>query len=232
MSERILVVDDEPSIVELVAYNLRSAGYEVMTAADGVEALAMIDEDPPDLVLLDVMLPELDGFSVCQRIRKSHNMPIIMLTARGGEEDKVWGLEIGADDYITKPFSPKELLARVRAALRRHEGDVTEQESKVIHMGELTIDEDTRRVYLGETLVELTPKEFDLLSYMAKNTGRVLSRDLLLRILWGYEYTGGTRTVDVHVRRLRQKLNDTGDEPRFIETVHGVGYRFLEQNNA
>lgn len=226
MSEKILVVDDEPSIVELVSYNLKAAGYTVTTASDGMEALSMLESDPPDLVLLDVMLPELDGFSVCQRIRKTHSVPIIMLTARGGEADKIWGLEIGADDYITKPFSPKEMLARVKAVLRRREGDGP-QDTR-LRIGQLAIDHDARRVYLGEELIELTPKEFDLLSYFAKNIGRALSRDLLLRILWGYEYTGGTRTVDVHVRRLRQKLNDTGDEPRFIETVHGVGYRFLE----
>lgn len=225
MSETILVVDDEPSILELVAYNLQTAGYTVLTATDGIEALDIMESDPPDLVLLDVMLPRLDGFSVCQRIRKTYDVPIIMLTARSSEADKVWGLEIGADDYITKPFSPKEMLARVKAVLRRREGVYTETQ---IEIGDLKIDVEKRRVLLGENVLELTPREFDLLVYFVKNVGRVLSRDQLLRALWGYEYTGGTRTVDVHVRRLRQKLDDQGDNPKFIETVHGVGYRFIE----
>lgn len=226
MSERILIVDDEPPIVELVAYNLQAAGFEVIAAKDGIEALDLLEKENPDLVLLDIMLPELDGFSVCQRMRRTSNVPIVMLTARGGETDKVWGLEIGADDYITKPFSPKEMVARVKAVLRRRQE--SSPDGNVLQSGDLTVDLSRRTVVLGGKPLELTPKEFDLLRYLLQHRGIVITRDQLLKDLWGYDYAGETRTVDVHIRRLRSKMDDDGQAPRHIETVHGIGYRMRD----
>jgi len=223
---KILVVDDEPHIVELIAYHLEREGFTVATAADGPDALDKVGEERPDLVLLDVMLPGLDGFSVCQRIRRQHDVPIILLTAKTAEDDRVFGLEVGADDYITKPFGHRELLARVKAVLRRARG--YSRPGEVLRRGPLVIDTERRLAALDGEPLELTLKEFDLLHLLASHPGRAFSRDELLRDVWGYDYVGTTRTVDVHVQRLRQKLGDDPAAPRFVETVHGIGYRFRD----
>lgn len=223
MPEKILVVDDEPAIVELIMFNLRKAGFETLSAASGEEALRQVEAVKPDLVLLDVMLPYTDGFTVCQQIRSRSTTPIIILTAKDAEADKVWGLESGADDYITKPFSPRELVARVRAVLRRTAGA---EDDALLVSGELTVDPARRLVHRGGSQIDLTPKEFDLLRLLMTSRGRVLTRDQLLQTVWGYEYAGGTRTVDVHIRRLRQKLGDDSGESAYIQTLHGVGYRW------
>lgn len=223
---KILVVDDEPHIVELIAYHLEREGFTVATAADGPDALDKVGEERPDLVLLDVMLPGLDGFSVCQRIRRQHDVPIILLTAKTAEDDRVFGLEVGADDYITKPFGHRELLARVKAVLRRARG--YSRPGEVLRRGPLVIDTERRLAALDGEPLELTLKEFDLLHLLASHPGRAFSRDELLRDVWGYDYVGTTRTVDVHVQRLRQKLGDDPAAPRFIQTVHGIGYRFRD----
>lgn len=230
MADKILVVDDEEHIVTLITVTLQRAGYTVISAYNGPEALEKTRLERPALVLLDVMLPGMDGFTVCEQIRKTSNTPIIMITAKNTEMEKVWGLEIGADDYITKPFSPRELTARIKALLRRATLDTGEATTLSSHG--VTIDLFRHRAYLETDTLELTPKEFDLLTTLIQNQGRVFSREDLLQQLWGYEYFGGTRTVDVHIRRLRQKLKDDPDNPLFIETVHGVGYRWKEDNHA
>ncbi|NLY52778.1 MAG: response regulator transcription factor [Firmicutes bacterium] len=227
MPEKILVVDDEQSIVELIKFNLEKEDWQVVTAYDGDEALDVFRREKPDLVLLDIMLPIKDGWQVCKELRETSSVPIIMLTAKGDEPDKIKGLEIGADDYVTKPFSPKELIARVRAALRRASTAAPPSEHVVTLQG-LRIDIDRHQVTLdGEPLV-LTPKEFDLLLLLVQNKGKVLTRDMLLEKVWGYDYGGETRTVDVHIRRLRQKMGEDPSRPRYIHTVHGVGYKVEE----
>ncbi len=220
---KILVVDDEVTIRETLQYNLEKEGYEVITAADGAEALDMARSGKPDLIVLDLMLPKLDGLSVCRAIRKKQDMPIIMLTARTGEMDKIVGLESGADDYVVKPFSLGELLARIRAVLRR-----TPETSRqdVLESGDLRLDLIARRVYIGDDELSLTPKEFDLLAELMRNRGMVLSRDLILTKVWGYDYLGDSRTVDVHIRWLREKIEEDPSNPERILTVRGVGYRF------
>lgn len=230
MPDKILVVDDEPHILTLVSVALQRAGYTVVTASDGLEALEKAHTERPALILLDVMLPGLDGFEVCERIRKTESTPIIMITAKNTEMEKVWGLEVGADDYITKPFSPRELVARVKAVLRRTTTDP--MEATTLSSKGVRIDLLRHRASLNDELLDLTPKEFDLLVTLMQSKGRAFTRDELLYNLWGYEYTGGTRTVDVHVRRLRQKLKDDPNDPYFIETVHGVGYRWKEETDA
>ncbi len=231
----ILIVDDEVHIVELVRFNLEKEGYNVISARDGLKAYQMATRHKPDLIVLDVMLPEMDGFEVCRLIQKDAELseiPIIMLTARSEEIDKVLGLEIGADDYITKPFSPRELIARVKARLRR----MTAKQQKhqiagdVIRIEGLVIDPDRFEVTIDGTRLDLTPKEFELLRILAKNRGRVLSREFLLENIWGYEYIGDSRTVDVHIRHLRQKLESDPANPGLIETVRGVGYKFKEKS--
>lgn len=227
MPEKILVVDDEQSILELIKFNLEKEDWQVVTATDGDEAIQVFNRERPDLVLLDIMMPLKDGWAVCRELREVSAVPIIMLTAKEAEADKIKGLEMGADDYVTKPFSPKELVARVRAALRRasHAGPGSEH---VVTLDGLRIDIDRHMVTLdGEPMV-LTPKEFDLLLLLVRNKGRVLSRDMLLETVWGYDYGGETRTVDVHIRRLRQKMNEDPSQPRYIHTVHGVGYKVEE----
>lgn len=224
--ELILVVDDEPNIVELATLYLENEGYEVQPAYDGEEALRLFRERHPALIILDIMLPVLDGWEVCRRVRAESDVPIIILTAREAEVDKVVGLELGADDYLTKPFSPRELTARVRAVLRRYVRPVAEQPAETLRFGELVLDLARRRVTLAGSEVQLTAKEFDLLAVLASNPGIVLSREKLMEKVWGYDYYGDTRTVDVHVRHIREKLSDSTDSPRFIETVRGVGYRF------
>ena len=227
MPEKILVVDDEQSIVELIKFNLEKEDWQVVTAYDGDEALDVFRREKPDLVLLDIMLPIKDGWQVCKELRETSSVPIIMLTAKGDEPDKIKGLEIGADDYVTKPFSPKELIARVRVALRRASTAAPPSEHVVTLQG-LRIDIDRHQVTLdGEPLV-LTPKEFDLLLLLVQNKGKVLTRDMLLEKVWGYDYGGETRTVDVHIRRLRQKMGEDPSRPRYIHTVHGVGYKVEE----
>ncbi|MDQ7828705.1 MAG: response regulator transcription factor [Armatimonadota bacterium] len=222
---RILVVDDEPHIVELVRYNLEREGFEVLTAGDGREALRQVGEGAPDLVILDLMLPEVDGFEVCRQIRGTSAVPILMLTARGRELDRIAGFELGADDYVTKPFSPRELVARVRAILRRAGRELLGAQAPLQADG-LRLDPATREVSLHGRPVELTAKEFDLLALLMRHPNRVFTRDFLLEHLWGHDYFGSTRTVDMHISRLREKIEDDPAAPTFIQTVRGVGYKF------
>jgi two-component system, OmpR family, alkaline phosphatase synthesis response regulator PhoP len=226
--EKILVIDDEMNIVELLKYNLVSNGYKVSYALNGRDGLNLAQESKPDLILLDIMLPEMDGFDVCKEMKKSREtqgIPIIMLTAKGDEFDKILGLELGADDYITKPFSVRELLARIKVVLRRN---TKEETSEVISIGDLVLYMDKHEVTKSGVKLELTLKEFELLKLLVSNKGRVLTRDFLLDNIWGYEYYGETRTVDVHVRHLRQKVEDDDSNPVYIETVRGIGYKFKE----
>lgn len=227
MAKRILVVDDEASILELIHVNLEDAGYEVVDPADGPEALEIFRSHRLDLVVLDLMLPGLDGFEVCRRMRRESDVPIIILTAKAEEFERVLGLELGADDYIVKPFSPRELVARVKAILRR----VPEQqasESEVIY-GKLVLNLERRTADIDGERLQLTPKEFDLLHLFARHPGRIFERDYLLENLWEYDYAGGTRTVDVHIRRLRNKFGGHEAYAGVIETVHGIGYRMREK---
>jgi DNA-binding response OmpR family regulator len=242
VARKILVVDDEEVLVETIAYNLEQAGYQVITAADGYSALEAARSERPDVILLDIMLPGLDGLEVCRQLRReaeTATIPIIMLTAKGDEIDKVVGLEVGADDYVTKPFGRRELLARIRALLRRVEyGSAFEEESlrgsievptrprRELVAGPLRIDLDGRRIFCRDQEIELQPKQFDLLVYMVRNRGTVLTRDQLLHNVWGYDYVGDTRTVDVHVRWLREKIEEDPANPKLIQTVRGVGYCF------
>ncbi len=238
MSQTILVVEDETSLLESLAYTLNRQGYKVLEAMDGYQALKVAREQRPDLTLLDVMLPGIDGFEVCRILRQEMTQPILMLTARDDEVDKVVGLEMGADDYLTKPFSMRELLARVKALLRRdriiREEIASEQETTVaapsgqqaLVFDDLTIDLVRREVILDEDVIRLKPKEYDLLVFLARNQGIALSRDLILERVWGWEYDGGSRTVDVHVRWLREKIEPDPAKATRIITVRGIGYRF------
>ena len=224
----ILVVDDEEPIQELLRFNLEKEGYRVCVAKDGQEALERVEKEQPDLLVLDVMLPGMSGVEVCRRLRlipKYQQTPIIMLTAKGEEIDKVLGLELGADDYMTKPFSPRELLARIKACLRRLNNSSEETDVQIIR-GELKIDVSGFRVEVRGEEIELTPKEFELLRVFATHPRKVYSRDELLERIWGYEYDGDTRTVDVHVRHLRLKVERDPSNPEYIETLRGIGYRF------
>lgn len=229
---KILVVDDEPPIVELVKFNLEKEGYEVVVAYDGMTAIDRTMEEKPNLIILDIMLPEVDGFEVCRSLSQNpqtKDIPIIMLTARGEEVDKILGLEFGADDYITKPFSPRELMARVKARLRRTTSSQKDkEEAEVLTFGRLVIDPHRFAVYVGEVKLDFTPKEFELLKFLAQNSGRVYNRDFLLEKIWGYDYSGDTRTVDVHIRHIRQKVEENPKEPQYIMTIHGIGYKFKE----
>jgi two-component system response regulator ResD len=222
MGELILVVEDEPKIREIVRAYLQRDGFSVEEAGDGEEALRKAREANPQLVILDLMLPGVDGWEVCRQIRKTSDVPIIMLTARGEEADRVAGLELGADDYVPKPFSPRELVARVKAVLRRTRPD--REKGHVLQYGDLVIDLASRSVLCRGCEVPLTPREFDLLWFLAKSPGRVFTRESLLQQVWGYEYLGDTRTVDTHVKNLREKLGPV--EGQFIRTVWGVGYKF------
>lgn len=224
--ELVLVVDDEPNIVELARLYLEKEGFRVAEARSGKEALRLFEELRPALMVLDIMIPEPDGWEVCRRIRSRSTLPIIMLTAREDEVDKVVGLELGADDYLTKPFSPRELVARVKAVLRRTAA--TGEPRDVLHVDDLVIDASRRKVFQREKEVELTPRQFDLLYVLALNRGIVMSREKLLERVWGYDYFGDTRTVDVHIRHIRDKLGDNPQEPRYLVTVWGVGYKFRE----
>jgi DNA-binding response OmpR family regulator len=222
----VLVVDDEPKIIEVVGDYLRSAGYSVTTAADGEAAVASARARPPDLVVLDLGLPGLDGLDVARELRRASQVPIIMLTARGEETDRVLGLELGADDYLVKPFSPRELLARVRAVLRRAEGPQTERERFVV--GDVTVDTIRREVTVGDRMVELTATEFDLLVELAGQPGRVFTRSQLLGTIHGVVVESYERAVDAHIKNIRRKLEPDPHRPRYVLTVHGVGYRFAD----
>ncbi len=225
---KILVVEDDLTLLELLSYNLRNLSYQVVTASDGVGALEAARQEGPDLILLDIMLPELDGYDVCRILRKEGNtVPILMLTAKTEEMDKVMGLELGADDYITKPFSLRELLARVRAMLRRAQM-AQNLSAAPIKAGDLEIDAARHQASLAGKVVDLTPKEFELLALLIKNKGIVFSRHQLLEKIWGYDYEGDTRTVDVHIRWLRQKIEVNPDKPHHVLTVRGAGYKFQE----
>lgn len=232
MSEKILIVEDEPALQETLAYTLSRQGYEVETASDGVAALEKARLQRPNLVLLDIMLPELDGFDVCRILRQEMNVPILMLTARDDEIDRVVGLEIGADDYVTKPFSMRELLARVKAQLRRWRLDQEERDAQPIKgpgrlgFGNLVLDLTRHEVLLDGQVVALKPKEYELLLFLARHKGQALSRELLLERVWGWEFAGGSRTVDVHIRWLREKIERDPARPTRLVTVRGAGYRF------
>lgn len=225
--QKILVIDDEPNIVELVKFHLQREGYHVITGGDGLEAITLIKSEQPDLLVLDVMLPKLDGFEVCRQLRLEQNqIPVIMLTAKEDEISRVLGLEIGADDYITKPFSPRELIARIKTIFRRMRPKETSP--SLICYQRLQIDLNKYQAMVDEQPLTLTAKEFDLLALLLRNPGQVFTRDFLLDKLWGYTYYGDTRTVDVHIRRLRQKLSDFQLDD-CIETVRGVGYKLKEE---
>jgi two-component system alkaline phosphatase synthesis response regulator PhoP len=227
MKHRILVVDDEPAVSDLLAYNLQKAHYEVLLAPDGREALRLTREKSPHLILLDLMLPIVDGLDVCRELRKTSQVPIIMVTARGEEIDRVVGLELGADDYVTKPFSIRELMARIKAVLRRSESDDkgTETSSVLRGPGNLHMDIDARTALVGETPLSLTRLEFDLLHLLLSSTGRVFHREQLLEQVWGYDFVGDTRAVDSVVKRLRAKIRRASGDADAIEAVRGVGYR-------
>ncbi|WP_029215226.1 response regulator transcription factor [Kallotenue papyrolyticum] len=230
----ILLVEDERVLADTLRYNLEQQGYTVLTAGDGVQALATARQQSPDLIILDVMLPRLDGFSVCRILRGESDVPIIMLTARQDEIDRIAGLEFGADDYVVKPFSLGELLARVRAILRRGRQDPLNRR-EVLQAGELRVDTGSRRVWRGQQELTLSAKEFDLLACLMRHRGLALSRDLLLERVWGYDFLGDSRTVDVHVRWLREKIEPDPSQPIYIHTVRGTGYRFeapVEQPNG
>lgn len=221
---KILLVEDDKTLRKTLAFNLEKEGYKVIETGDGADALTLARENNPDLVVLDVMLPGLDGFSVCRILRNESDTPIVMLTARDGEVDRIIGLETGADDYIVKPFSLGEFLARVRAVLRRAPSQRSSPER--LQSNDLVLDLIARRVTLKDEELRLTHKEFDLLAALMRNKGAVLSRDLLLERVWGYEYSGQSKTVDVHVRWLREKIEEDASDPKRIVTVRGVGYRF------
>ncbi|MEZ4541946.1 MAG: response regulator transcription factor [Chloroflexota bacterium] len=237
MAYRVLLVEDDPTLRETVAYNLSRQGYEVLTADNGYDALETARRGQPDLLLLDVMLPGIDGFEVCRLLRREMSLPILMLTARSDEVDRVVGLEMGADDYLTKPFSMRELMARVKALLRRVEliredlaaervDAAAEPRAETLAFGDLEIDLSRREVRVGGTAARLKPKEFDLLLFLARNAGVALSRDLILERVWDWTFDGNSRTVDVHVRWLREKVEADPAAPTRIVTVRGIGYRF------
>lgn len=227
MGRKILIVDDEKNIVDILKFNLKKEGFETIEAYDGEQALELALNEKPDLILLDVMLPKMDGFAVCRTLRQTTSTPILMLTAREEEVDKVLGLELGADDYITKPFSPRELMARVKANLRRI---VSESQSKssgnILKYGNLTIDVDRYEVRRDDSVVELTLREFELVKFLALQRNQIFSRESLLEKVWGYEYYGDVRTVDVTVRRVREKLEKDPGNPEYLMTKRGVGYYF------
>ena len=228
---KILVVDDEVDIVKFIGDYLTEEGYEVIKAYNGVEALDKMRQNRPDLVVLDIMLPGLDGFEVCKQIRTESTVPILMVTAKDSDVDKIVGLEIGADDYIPKPFNPRELVARVKAVLRRAYRPDYQPHSQVLTLKykDLSIDTERRRATIGNRLLELTMKEFDLLLFLMRNPGHVYSRDHLLDSVWGQDSFVGARTVDVHIRRLREQIETDASQPQYIKTVWGVGYKFTDE---
>lgn len=224
---KVLVVDDESSIVNIISYNLKKEGYEVITAEDGEVGLELALSENPDLILLDIMMPKMDGYEVCRKVREKSNVPIIMLTARADEVDKVIGLEMGADDYVTKPFGNRELIARVKAHLRRSTAKDTPVESgNAQNYGDLSIDFDRYEVTKRGEIINLTMREFELLTFLATQKAQIFNRETLLEKVWGYEYFGDVRAVDVTIRRLREKIEDDPSKPRFIITKRGIGYYF------
>lgn len=229
---RILLVDDEPLITDSLTYSLMREGFEVKAVGDGPDALEMLNEYSPDLVVLDIMLPSMSGIEVCRRIRSKSTVPVIMLTARTEEIDRVLGLEVGADDYLAKPFSFRELLARIRSILRRVELDRQTAQLEPIIIGNISLDPIARRVFRREQEVQLSAREFDLLSALIKSAGRAISREELLAEVWGGDWIGDPRTLDVHVRWLRLKIEDDPASPRYIQTVRGHGYRFAGQEEV
>lgn len=230
MTLKILVVDDETSVTDLIGYNLKKAHYEVLVAHDGEAALQAAEKHNPDLILLDLMLPKIDGLDVCRQLRKGSQVPIIMVTARGEETDRVIGLELGADDYLCKPFSMRELMARIKAVLRRNQKETTDSPAAAILAGPsgLVLDEDSRTVTINEIPLPLTRLEFDLIQHLVLNAGRVLSREQLLSQAWGYDFVGGVRAVDSAVKRLRKKIQLTDPDLTLIETVRGIGYKMVK----
>jgi len=230
MALKILVVDDETSVTDLIGYNLEKAHYEVLVAHDGEAALQIAQEQNPDLILLDLMLPKIDGLDVCRELRKTSQVPIIMVTARGEEADRVIGLELGADDYLCKPFSMRELMARIKAVLRRNQKEITDNPKAAILSGPsgLVLDEDSRMVAINDIPLPLTRLEFDLIQHLVLNSGRVLSREQLLSQAWGYDFVGGVRAVDSAVKRLRKKFHMINPDLDLIETVRGIGYRMVK----
>ena len=227
MSKKVLVVDDEKLIVKGIRFSLEQDGMEVDAAYDGEEALEMAREKEYDIILLDLMLPKLDGLGVCQQIREFSNVPIVMLTAKGDDMDKILGLEYGADDYITKPFNILEVKARIKVIMRRMtQAAPKEEKAKVVVSGDLRLDCESRRVFIAGKEINLTAKEFDLLELLVFNPNKVYSRENLLNIVWGYEYPGDVRTVDVHIRRLREKIEQNPSDPKYVHTKWGVGYYF------
>ena len=227
MAKKVLVVDDEKLIVKGIRFSLEQDGMEVTCAYDGEEALQLATENQYDMILLDIMLPKMDGFEVCQQIRGFSDVPIVMLTAKGDDMDKILGLDYGADDYITKPFNILEVKARIKAIMRRTSGKREKEEAvKVIESGDLKLDGESRRLFILGKEINLTAKEFDLLELLVMNPGKVYSRENLLNIVWGYEYPGDVRTVDVHVRRLREKIEKNPSEPKYVHTKWGVGYYY------
>jgi DNA-binding response OmpR family regulator len=226
-NDKILIVEDDRNLLDTLKYNLRKEGHEVVTAVDGAEALDVARRKKPDLIILDIMLPKLSGFEVCRILRKETTTPILMLTAKDEEVDKIVGLEIGADDYMTKPFSMRELLARVGAMLRRAEMIEMQPGPReaLLKVGDIEVDIARHKASKGATMLELTPKEFDLLAFLATNRGFVFSRDQLLEKVWGYDFAGDTRTIDVHIRWLRQKIETDPDNPKHLVTVRGTGYK-------
>ena len=219
---KLLVVEDDQTLSETLVYNLKREGYQVLQADDGISALNLAREHQPDLILLDIGLPELDGLSVCRTLRRETNTIIVLLTARSGEMDRIIGLDLGADDYITKPFSLGELLARLRAVMRRGQRDIDLR----LKSGDLILDLVGRRAFRGDQVLNLSPREYELLAELIRHKGAVLTRDLLVQRVWGFDFTGDTRTVDVHIRWLREKIEEDPANPKRIETVRGLGYRF------
>lgn len=226
MASRVLVVEDDQTLLSVLEFNLIKEGYDVVTATDGAQALELARSNKPNLIVLDIMLPSMSGLEVCRILRKEMTIPILMLTARGDEIDKVAGLDLGADDYMTKPFSMRELLARVRAILRRAAMKTPASNLEIpLKVGDVEVDMARHTVIKGNTVLYLTPKEFELLAFLLQNKGFVFSREHLLEKIWGYDYAGNTRTVDVHIRWLREKLEDNPGKPRHLLTVRGTGYK-------
>lgn len=223
---KILVVDDEALLVKGIRFNLQNEGYEVVTGSDGMEALELMESEKPDLVILDVMMPRMDGLTACARIREFSTVPIILLTAKNEDMDKLMGFDHGADDYMTKPFNILELKARIRALLRRASPAEPQARSNVLRIGNISLDLDSRNAYKGTELADLTAKEFDVIEFLMRNANRVYSREALLDTIWAYEYRSDIRTVDVHIRRIREKLEENPAEPKYILTKWGVGYYF------
>ncbi|MCL2376673.1 MAG: response regulator transcription factor [Defluviitaleaceae bacterium] len=232
MARKILVVDDEKNIVDIVAFNLHKEGYEVIVARDGEMCLEAFEKENPDLILLDIMMPKMDGLEACRRIREKSQVPIIMLTARAEEVDKVLGLELGADDYVVKPFGVRELLARVKANLRRKQAPKTDDNSGVLRFGDIEIDTARYEVRRGGVSLDLTHREYELIKFLSSKNSQVFSREQLLEKVWGYEYFGDVRTVDVTIRRLRAKVEENPENPRYVLTKRGVGYYFKAEQQG